>query len=114
MTDEQKAVEEMANVAQTKFSCMTQSNFCDRFFQCKGCPHNKEYSESIATALIAAGYRKQSDTVKEFAEKLTKLISEHDYEVMCQGNRRDRGMFTNGILQATTEVAASFDGEGKL
>lgn len=34
------------------------------------------YTEEIATALYNAGYRKQSDTVKEFTEKLEKRLKE--------------------------------------
>ncbi len=47
------------------------------------------YTEEIATALHKAGYRKQSETVKEFAEKidlyLIKLFHQaHDSQKECE------------------------------
>lgn len=37
-------------------------------------------AEDSATALYEAGYRKQSDTVREFAEKLTLAIHDKEYK----------------------------------
>lgn len=44
------------------------------------------YTEEIATALYNAGYRKQSDTIREFAEKLKALPNRdyaHSYQLGC-------------------------------
>lgn len=52
-------------------------------FPLQGCCYSEYCSLQTATALYAAGYRKQSDTVKEFAEKATARIFEGITQRFC-------------------------------
>lgn len=62
MTDEQKAVERQNLI-----------DILDRNFGYT----DDEPAHVVADRLIAAGYRKQSETVKEFAEKVVEAMNEH-------------------------------------
>lgn len=88
MTDEQKAIEEMAEIIQTKFACREESAFCLNYSQCKGCPHCKEYSESIATALDKAGYRKQSECGMQLEAEYIKKLQAENEELLEYGNQK--------------------------
>lgn len=57
---------------------------------------------AIAEALYAAGYRKQSDTVKEFVEKLIEIIK--SLECYCD-NDYDEGN-NDAIQNSLTEIIA--------
>ena len=63
-------------------------------------------NKDIATALVKAGYRKQSETVKEFAEKALALCCKHHYSIATRNNQRGMGMFTEGFEQVLSETAA--------
>lgn len=99
---EQKAVEEMAKV----ISSEVKNNSS---FPLQGCCYSEYCSLQTATALYAAGYRKQSDTVKEFAEKLIA------YPVIDGKYTINNGGVVNGddFSNAIYEIAASFGVEGK-
>ena len=104
-----KEIEEMAKIIQTKFSCMIQGNFCDKFFQCKDCPHNKEYSESIATALHNAHYRTEAEVRAEVAKEISDKV---DMYVACswgseefmQGMQEGKAIVTKLAQQLKNEV----------
>jgi hypothetical protein len=64
------------------------------------------YNKDIATALYAAGYRKRSETVKEFAEKALALCCKHHYSIATRNNQQGMGMFTEGFEQVLSETAA--------
>lgn len=74
-------IEKMAEVIATEIVNKIAVDFGER---CQDCDfantNNIELSidsQAIATALHKAGYRKQSDTVKEFAEKVAEAMQEH-------------------------------------
>ena len=58
--EEAKKIEQIEEIA--KYLCKSYSPYCS---MCPDC-----YAEEEATALYNAGYRKQSDVIDEFAEKL--------------------------------------------
>jgi hypothetical protein len=70
-------------------------------------PYKKEsLATHIGVALHNAGYRKQSDTIKEFAEKALALCYKHHYSIATRNNQRGTGMFTEGFEQVLSETAA--------
>lgn len=67
------------------------------------------YAEQVATAIDAAGYRKQSDTVKEFAEKIYEWADDAEKRINEDCTARD----VYDAIQEVKKVAASFGGEEK-
>lgn len=57
----------------------------EKLKQC-GYPNAEADPEVIASRVINLGYRKQSDTIKEFAEKVKALIDERKYKAGFSAN----------------------------
>lgn len=123
MTDEQKAkeieetVEEMVKIG---------NDYCKSFIhECT--PDSVCCLRCFATAICAAGYRKQSDTVKEFEEKLLLVVDKRidTLEQVIQSAIQWGIPVSDSLMQTAkddisvcnfwkttiNEVAASFGGE---
>ena len=77
---EQKAIKEMEAMLEEHFIANNHSN-CDvgySYSEIQFCKERdiKGVAHSIATALVKAGYRKRSDTVKEFAQNAISRVFE--------------------------------------
>ena len=81
MTDKQKQIEEMAKVI---------SPYCDfcKITKCENC-NRKKLSKcryySFAKRCVMNGYRKQSDTAREFVERLKEVLHKHEYRNQTDG-----------------------------
>lgn len=83
---------------------------------------NNSTTKEAAEYLYKAGYRKQSETVKEFAEKLKQDIEkaiDSNYKVMSNRTKADDVWLTcsskisacSGILQALNDLAEQYGKE---
>ena len=69
------------------------------------------YTEEIATALHEAGYRKQSETVKEFAEKLKKELFVNCVIIQTVYNSQKEDMDSFEAFQIIDELAEQYGKE---
>lgn len=76
MNDKQKQIEEMAKVIIGAVPVTIQ------YIQA---PANETEARIEAKALIAAGYRKQSEVIDEFVERLKELLHKHEYRNQIDG-----------------------------
>ena len=93
--DKEKQLEEIKQVVGTK---------CDKHGIAKHCP------ERIAQGLYTAGYRKQSDVVKEFAEGVKALLNKYEYRSHTDGVSFYQ-MNAESFCDELNELAAEFGAE---
>lgn len=75
------------------------------FLQAHKINGDKNLCEIVATALDAAGYRKQSETAKEFAERLLKRFG---LNARKESEDKHEKMLADYLIKCVNEVAASF------
>lgn len=100
MTDEQKRIDEMAILLQDiKYTLPDDEDTRYRYFT----RLDKQSAKEIAKALIAAGYRKQSDTAREFAGKVLKIGSKRP---LCLFNEYKEGYID--CIENIKKIAAQY------
>lgn len=105
MNDKQKQIEEMAKVIQG-IMYYAPDEEDDRY---RYLTHlDKQSAKEIAKALIAAGYRKQGDTVKEFVCKVLQIGSKRP---LCLFNEYKEGYID--CLDHIKEIAAEYGVEAE-
>lgn len=91
MTDREKMIEEMAKVMFEEYDTDICKHECPIATDCS--------NRLIAKKLYDAGYRKQSDTIREFVDKLKEIIHEIDYV---------GGYAEIGLCEEIDELAAQY------
>lgn len=94
MNDEQKQIEEMAKIIMGAVPVTIQ------YVQA---PANETEARIEAESLIAAGYRKQSDTVREFVGKVLKIGSKRP---LCLFNEYGEGYID--CIENIKKIAAQY------
>lgn len=69
------------------------------------------YTDEIATALHKAGYRKQSDTAKEFAERLKMELFANCVIIQTISNPQKEDMDSSEAFQIINELAEQYGKE---
>lgn len=101
MNDKQKQIEEMVKVIM---------DAVPETIQYVQAPANKTEARIEAKALIAAGYRKQSDTVGEIVKRLKELLHKHEHRSQTDGVSSYQ-MNAESFCNEINELAAQYSVE---
>lgn len=64
--------------------------------------------KQLSTALFKAGYRKQEDTIKEFAEKFLEYIKSVNYFAIVNWGKKDYKMNVSDISEVLNTVSKEY------
>ena len=105
MKDEQKQIEEMAlSLQDLEYTLPDDEDTRYRYFT----RLDKQSAKEIAKALIAAGYRKQSDTAREILKWLKLLYSERQKEYTNWDGNKISAVTTEWLNSDIETIAAEY------